>query len=75
MGPMKATSLRDRGEHMSYTHTTKDGVTDLMAALWVDRNWRYFIASTSTTRPGTPYDRLRWRPGEATAARVALTVL
>jgi len=59
---------------MSYTHTTADGVMDLMAVLWVDRERSYFIASTSTTLSGAPYDRLRWRHGEDTAARVALTV-
>jgi len=74
MGPMTATPLRERGEHMSYTHMKADGVTDLMAVLWVDRERRYFIASMSTTLPGTFYDRLRWRQGEDTVARVALTV-
>jgi len=59
---------------MSYTHTTADGAMDLTAVLWVDRERRYFIASTSTTLPGTPYDRLRWRQGKVTAARVALIV-
>jgi len=58
MGPMTGTPLRDRGELMSYTHTTADGAMDLMAVLWVDRERRCFISSTSTTLPGTPYDRL-----------------
>jgi len=66
--------LGARGEHFSYKHASADGVTDLMAVLWVDRERRYFIASASSALPGQPYTRRRWRQGDESAARVALTV-
>jgi len=66
--------LEERGEHFSYVHTTADGVTDVMAVLWVDRERRYFISSTSTTLPGMPYDRVRWWQVGDDAERVVVTV-
>ena len=74
MSSLSTIPLEARGQHVSYTHTTADGVPDLMAVVWVDRECRYFIASTSSTLAGTPYNRLRWRQGDVTASRVALTV-
>eukprot|EP00168_Porphyra_purpurea_P004846 TRINITY_DN15871_c0_g1_i1.p2 TRINITY_DN15871_c0_g1~~TRINITY_DN15871_c0_g1_i1.p2 ORF type:complete len:160 (-),score=11.26 TRINITY_DN15871_c0_g1_i1:9-488(-) len=74
MGALSVLPLEQRGEHVSYTHATADSVADLMAVVWVDREHRYFIASTSGTLEGTPYNRLRWRQGKVTASRVALTV-
>jgi len=40
----------------------------------VDRERRSFIFSASTTIPGTPYDRVRWRQVVDDAERVVLTV-
>jgi len=74
MASMSTAPLGARGEHFSYKHTSADGVTDLMAVVWVDRERRYFIASASSTIPGKPYTRLRWRQGDESAARVTLTV-
>ena len=32
-----------------------------MAFVWVDRNRRYFISTTSSLADGEPYSRVRWR--------------
>jgi len=74
MGSLSAIPLEARGQHVSYSHSTADGAPDLMAVVWVDLKCRYFIASTSSTLEETPNNRLRWRQGDVTASRVALTV-
>lgn len=74
MGALSVIPLDARGQHASFTHANADGVTDMMAVLWVDRERRYFIASTSTSLPGAPCQRVRWRQMSTEAARVALTV-
>jgi len=74
MGALSVLPLGERGEHVSYVHTTADGVTDMMAVLWVGRELSYFISSTSTNLPETPYDRVRWRQVGDDAERVVLTV-
>lgn len=59
--PMQALSTLEvtaRGDHATYFHTTAEGVVDLMAVMWVDRNRRIFIASASTSLPGEPYARI-----------------
>jgi len=66
--------LEDRGEHVAYVHKTADGVVDMVALLWVDRDRRYFISTASTTLPGAPYERIRWRQVGAHAQRVVLTI-
>lgn len=73
--PMQALStmvLDARGYYASYSRTTADGVVDLMAVVWVDRERRY--SSTSTTLPGEPYERMRWRQIDEEAKKVLLTV-
>jgi len=45
-----------------------------MAVLWVYRDRRYFVETASSTRPGTPCERLRWREQEGEAERVAVPV-
>jgi len=74
MGALSVLPLQERGEHVSYVHITADEVTDMMAVLWVGRELSYFISSTSTNLPGTPYDRVRWRQVGDDAERVVLTV-
>jgi len=44
-----------------------------MALMWVDRERWFFISSTSTSIPGKPYDRMRWRQMEENAERVVLS--
>jgi len=75
--PMQALSKMEvdtRGDHATYTHSTPEGAVNLMALMWLDRERRYFIASTSTSLQGEPYDRVRWRQMGEHAERVALNV-
>lgn len=74
MAALSGVEVTRRGAHVSYAHTNADGVVDLMAVLWVDRERRYFIASTSTSSPGAPCERVRWRQVGDHAERVTLTV-
>eukprot|EP00170_Pyropia_yezoensis_P004870 contig_19818_g4884 len=74
MGAFSVIPLEQRGEHRPFLHSTADSVTDLIAVLWVDRERRYFTSSASTTLPGDPCRRVRWRQVEDDAQRVALTV-
>jgi len=74
MSTLSVLPLEERGEHISYTHKTADGVADMLAVLWVDRERRYFISTASCTLPGRPCDRVRWRQVGDHAERVVLTV-
>jgi len=47
---------------------------DLMAVLWVDRDRRNHVATSSSTRPGTPCEYLRWHEMEGGTERVAVSV-
>jgi len=73
MGALSVLPLEARGELVSYIQSTADA-SDLMAVVWVDRERRYFIASTSSTLERNPHKRLRWQQGDLTASCVALTV-
>lgn len=75
--PMQALSTLEmdaRGDHATYFQTTPEGVVDLMAVMWVDRDRRFSIASASTSLPGEPYERIRWRQGQDLAERVVVSV-
>jgi len=75
--PMSALSTLEvatRGDHATFTHSTAEGTVKLMAMMWVDRERRCFVSSTSTSLPGNPYDRVRWRQMGEDAERVALNV-
>ena len=54
--------LIERGD--IYGLVSKDeetGETDMMAFVWMDRERRYFVSSTSSLQMGAPYERKRWR--------------
>jgi len=62
--PMAAPSTLEvptRGSSASLYHRDAAGQIDLMAAMWVNRDRRYFISTTSTCLDGAPIERLRWR--------------
>jgi len=40
MSTLSVLPLEERGDHISYTHKTADGVADMLAVLWVDRERR-----------------------------------
>lgn len=75
--PMQALSTLEataREDHATYFHSTAEGVVDRIAVTWVDRDCRFFIASATTSLPGEPCERIRWRQGEDRAERVAVSV-
>lgn len=65
---------RSSAQHRSFLLLTADGVTDLMAVLWVACERQCFIFSASTTLPGDPCERVRWRQVETEAERMAFFV-
>jgi len=75
--PMPALSTLEvpsRGSSASLYHRDADGQIDPMAAMWVNRDRRYFISTTSTCLDGAPIERLRWRTGAKESERVPLTI-
>jgi len=75
--PMAALSMLEvpfRGSSASLYHRDAAGQIDLMAAMWVDRDRRYFISTTSTCLDGTPIERLRWRTGAEKLKLAPLTI-
>jgi len=72
MSALSALEVDTRGDHATFTHSTPEGTMKLMALMWVDRERRYFVSSTSTSLPGNPYDRVRWLQMGEDAERVAL---
>jgi len=75
--PMPALSTLEvpsRGSSASLYHRDADGQIDLMAAMWVNRDRRFFISTTSTCLDGAPIERLRWRTGAKESERVPLTI-
>jgi len=54
MASLAARELRARGSWVSMVHTDTSGAPDLMAAMWADRNRRFFVATAGSARPGAP---------------------
>jgi hypothetical protein len=65
--------LPTRGEWKSYVHR-RDGKVTAMAVVWVDRERRYFISTTSSVVEGAKYSSTRWRQLEYGAKRVTLDI-
>lgn len=55
-------------------HMNLDGSHRMMALMWMDRERRYFISTTSSAEEGEPYSRIRWRQLEDGPKRVKLIV-
>lgn len=66
--------LCERGQCVSMVRKSLTGDRSMMAAMWVDRDRRYFISTTSTTMEGKPYKRVRWRQLDDGPSRVELSV-
>ena len=71
--------LEGRGQRKGVVLKDENGDPTMMAYVWVDRERRYFISSTSSLQEGQPYSRVRWRQMEeeaedSDARRVELTV-
>lgn len=55
-----------KGDHRALiTHDDDSGCT-LLAFVWADRDRRYFISTCSSTAPGNPIKRRRWRQQDPT---------
>jgi hypothetical protein len=70
--------MQQRGERNGVVTRGADSATTLMAFVWMDRDRRYFIASSSSLEAGLPHVRKRWRQvntrANADAERVEVTV-
>lgn len=70
--------LQVRGDRKGVVHRNEAGTPDMLAFVWMDKNRRYFIATSSSLQVGVPYVRDRWRQVDQTpnamAERVELTV-
>jgi hypothetical protein len=55
-------------------HENKEREADMTAVMWLDRERRYFIATTSGIAEGRPYDRTRWRQRQDRPERVKFSV-
>ena len=68
----------ERGNQKGLLHYDANGVVDMMAYGWVDRDRRYFITTAGSLGLGNPYLRYRWRQVDlepnANPERVELTV-
>ena len=53
--------MSGRGSWTSMVHRDNESGIDVGAVLWVDRERRYFVATSGTTLPGTTIYRERWR--------------
>ena len=70
--------MQQRGERHGLITRGAEGDATLMAFVWMDRDRRYFIASSSSFADGLPHVRQRWRQVDTTlnadAERIELTV-
>ena len=55
-----------KGDCKALMSTDEDTGTALLAYVWADRDRRYFISTCSSTRPGKPISRKRWRQRDPT---------
>ena len=53
--------LVQRGDYKGLVARGTDGQPTMLSFVWMDRDWRYFIASASSLDSGIPYSRNRWR--------------
>jgi hypothetical protein len=74
MKQLSTTVLANRGDRLSMVCKDANSNVTMMAAVWMDRERRYFISTTSTTLDGSVYNRSRWRQTEEGPQRVELEV-
>lgn len=74
MAALASSELSSPGQSVSFVHREAQGTVDLMALVWVDRDRRYFISTTSTGVDGASLERVRWRQVDGAPQRVALSV-
>jgi len=66
--------LEARGEYFSMVHEDQNGISEMFALVWMDRERRYFISTASDTHPGTAYTRERYRPVATGVEKISITV-
>jgi hypothetical protein len=70
--------MQNRGERKGLVTKNANGDPAMIAFVWMDRDRRYFIATSSSLEEGIPYVRDRWRQVDralnADAERIELTV-
>ena len=64
MSHLSVQELSERGQHVCMIRKDENNSPSMMAVLWLDRERRYFISTTSTVLDGLPYERIRWRQTE-----------
>eukprot|EP00171_Calliarthron_tuberculosum_P023220 IDg23220t1 len=74
MAELARRPVHGRGDTEYLVRKNPEGDVSMLALMWVDRERRYFISTTSTPADGTPYERVRWRQEGDAARRVVLTV-
>jgi Transposase IS4 len=78
MAYLSGLRLHQRGDRVGILHKDDNGIPDMIAFVWMDRERRYFIASGSSLQDGVPYVRSRWRQvdlqDDASPSRLELTV-
>ena len=47
-----------------YVVVNTDGIAQIMAYAWMDRDRRYFVSTVSSLSDGRPYSRMPWRHQE-----------
>jgi hypothetical protein len=53
--------LQNRGDRIGLVTKDAKNKPTMLAFVWVDRDRRYFIATTSSLEAGQPYSRFRWQ--------------
>jgi hypothetical protein len=72
MGWLSTQPLAKRGDCLSLVHKGAGGDIKMMAAVWMDRERRYFVSTAGTTLNGALIYRSRWRQLENGVERVDL---
>ena len=55
MAYLSRLEMQDRGEHHGLVLRDDDGIATMMSFVWLDRNRRNFIATSSSLQEGLPY--------------------
>lgn len=58
---LSSIELQERGDRKGLVVKDEQGTPTLLAYVWMDRDRRYFIATTDSLESGRPYVRERWR--------------
>ena len=77
MAYLSGLEMQNRGERKGVILKVND-IPIMMALVWMDRDRRYFITTSSSLEEGSPYERERWRQVDLTvnadAERVTVVV-